>query len=164
MVGLKNQRKNIYEYQVCPMCPMCPIGAIIYFREGLKNTPFNSLHCKENKKIYFLKLNLLWPESSKVDLEEELLEAFLIFLCLALLTTITPLANFCSLDNLGGGGGDLKKTSVIEFTTWFHEFSKYESTNFFTNTSQLKKQTNLIGQKKAFLFLSFEHLRKSKQI
>ena len=95
---------------------------------------------------------MLWPESSKVDLEEELLEAFLIFLCLALLTTITPLANFCSLDNLGGGGGDLKKTSVIEFTTWFHEFSKYESTIFFTNTSQLKKQTNLIGQKRHFCF------------
>ena len=40
------------------------------------------------------------PESSKVDLEEELLEAFLSFLCFALFITITPLANFCSLDNL----------------------------------------------------------------
>ena len=92
-------------------------GATIYFPEGLENTPFNSLNFlqRKQKNIYFLKSNLLWPESSKVDLEEELLEAFLIFLCLALLTTITPLANFCSLDNLGGGGGDLKKTSGAQF-------------------------------------------------
>ena len=33
--------------------------------------------------------------------------------------------------------------TIIEFKTCFHEFSKYEYTNFFTNVSlQLKKKTN----------------------
>ena len=41
--------------------------------------------------------------------------------------------------------------TIIEFTTCFHEFSEYESTNFFTAISQVS-------------FLSFDHLRKSKQI
>ena len=31
---------------------------------------------------------------------------------------------------------------IFELMTCFHEFSKHESTNFFTNISQLKKQTN----------------------
>ena len=31
---------------------------------------------------------------------------------------------------------------LIEFTTCFHESSKYKSTNFFTNVFQLKKKTN----------------------
>ena len=32
--------------------------------------------------------------------------------------------------------------SIIELTTCFHEVSVYESTNFFTHKSQLKKETN----------------------
>ena len=52
--------------------------------------------------------------------------------------------------------------TIIEFMTCFHEFSKYESTNFLTNLSQLKKKTNFLLVK--IFFLSFEHLRKSKQI
>jgi hypothetical protein len=36
--------------------------------------------------------------------------------------------------------GDSMPKPIVEFTTCFHEFSKYESTNFFTNISQLKKK------------------------
>ena len=46
--------------------------------------------------------------------------------------------------------------SILELTTCFHEFFEYESTNFFTNISQLQKKTNWLNE--AF-FLSFEHLR-----
>ena len=34
--------------------------------------------------------------------------------------------------------------SIIEPTTCFHEFSEYESTNFFTNICQMEKQTNCL--------------------
>ena len=59
-------------------------------------------------------------ELSKVDLEEDEVEAFRIFRCLSMplevdfrfLSTITPRANFCSFDKRGGGGGDLKYTSL----------------------------------------------------
>jgi hypothetical protein len=41
--------------------------------------------------------------------------------------------------------------TIIELTTCFHEFSEYESANFFTNISQLKKKTNpLLVQKGIF--------------
>ena len=53
---------------------------------------------------------------------EELMDTFRTFLCfdevtfrpacfLRLFCTITPLANFSSLESLGGGGGDLRYTS-----------------------------------------------------
>ena len=38
--------------------------------------------------------------------------------------------------------------TIIKLTTCFHEFSKYESTNFFTNIFQLKKKTSFLLVKK----------------
>ena len=62
---------------------------------------------------------------------------------------------------VGAAGGDTGGTSwpgvvgsIIEFTTCFHEFFEYESTNFFTNTSQLKKKTNSLLVKKG-IFTQF---------
>ena len=39
----------------------------------------------------------------------------------------------------------------IEFTTYFHEFSKHESTNFLNNISQLKKEINFLWNHKYYL-------------
>ena len=50
--------------------------------------------------------------------------------------------------------GFLITLTIIEFMTCFHEFSKYESTNFATNISQLKKKTNSLCVKKCS-FCSF---------
>ena len=51
-------------------------------------------------------------ELSRVDLEDDDVEPLRIFRCFStfvrFFNTITPRANFCSFDNLGGGGGDLK--------------------------------------------------------
>ena len=59
---------------------------------------------------------------------------------------------------------DKQLYTIIELTTFFHEFFKCNSTNFSTNISQLKIEKKfLIGQKRHF-FLSFEHLWKSSQI
>jgi hypothetical protein len=55
-----------------------------------------------------------------------------------------------------------KTPAIIEFTTYFHEFPKSESTKNLTNISQLKKKTNSLLVKKGHFFLSLEHLRKSK--
>ena len=49
--------------------------------------------------------------------------------------------------------------SYIEFTTCFHEFFKYETTNIFTKISQLKNKTNFLLAEKV-IFLS--DLRKIK--
>ena len=54
--------------------------------------------------------------------------------------------------------------SLNEFTTYFHELSKNESTNFFIHISKLKRNTNSLLVKKGIIFLSFEHLKKSKKI
>ena len=49
--------------------------------------------------------------------------------------------------------------SINELTAWFHEFSEYDSTNFVTNISQLKKGTNSLLVKKGILFLTFEQTK-----
>ena len=46
--------------------------------------------------------------------------------------------------------------------TWFHEFSENESTNFFTNISQLKKKKNFPNVQKKNL--SLEDLRKRNTV
>ena len=67
-------------------------------------------------------------------------------------TTVVALAKFVirmrptSVFILGG--------TIIELTTCFHEFSQYESTNFFTNISQLKKNSLF---KTVIFFLSFDN-------
>ena len=50
--------------------------------------------------------------------------------------------------------------SYIEFTTCFHEFFKYETTNIFTKISQLKNKTNLLLAEKVIFSLSFEENQK----
>ena len=59
---------------------------------------------------------------------------------------------------VGAAGGDTGGTSwpgvvgsIFEFTTCFHEFFQYKSTNFFTNTSQLKKKTNSLFKTGSFI-------------
>ena len=51
----------------------------------------------------------------------------------------------------------------IKLTTYFNEFFKYESGNLSCNISQWKKKANLLLVQKDF-FLSFKHLKNSKQI
>ena len=47
---------------------------------------------------------------------------------------------------------------IIELTTFFHKFSNYESTNLFTNISQLKKKTKSSVKKKS-QFWAFEKIK-----
>ena len=59
--------------------------------------------------------------------------------------------------SLGVGASE----SIIEFTTCFHELSEYESTNYFTSISQLKKRAQIpCWSKKVFFpqFLAFEKI------
>ena len=46
--------------------------------------------------------------------------------------------------------------SMIKFTTCFHEFFKHETTNIFTNTSQLKNKINFLLAEKVIFSLNFE--------
>ena len=57
---------------------------------------------------------------------------------------------------------DKQLYTIIELTTFFHEFFKYHSTNFFTNISQLKIENKfLIGQKRHFFsqYWAFEKIK-----
>ena len=53
---------------------------------------------------------------------------------------------------------------IIELTTCFHEFAEYESPNLFHQYLSVEKQTKILIVPKKTFFLSFEYLKKSKQI